>query len=167
MIDRLMNAATLLVLVLTLGVGVRVLMLFGAKSPPAVLKQGERITSVSLGDSGAAMRKVPAATPIAIYVFSTTCPICTEQKTRIAALLAKMPSERVITTSLESSEKTSAYWQGALPSPTRLRSEGSAALKVVGYPYLLVISREGKVLFSQLGKTEVTSDELARLLTSS
>lgn len=98
-----------------------------------------------------------------IYVMSTSCPICTEQKEHVQALFQQFPRDQFVTVSLEPVEKIESYWNGSLPTPLRVSRFTLTSLGVNGTPTLILLDTTGQTEFRVDGSMKDWSIERFRI----
>lgn len=127
----------------------------GSISSPRALSElrGLRLPFLSTGDSTVKQIPLTGRTHV-LYVFSTTCGFCEQQRGHVAELLGALEPDAVVTASQEPAATTRGYWKAvgsSLPDPVHLRPETSATLGLPGTPALVFVSPAGKVVSTYLG----------------
>ncbi len=91
-----------------------------------------------------------------VYVFSSTCPICEQQRRHLGAILARFPREWVITISPEPRRLIASYWRktgSELDPPVSVAPSWLGRLRIPGTPALLFLDRSGTVRRAWIGTT--------------
>jgi hypothetical protein len=152
--ERFLNAATVVVLCLTVVIAAKTFLFPSEPRTPSPLAEGDTIRELLLRTStGEAAVSLSERTSV-LYVFTTTCAVCISQKDTIARVLATLREDAVMTASSEPLATTAGYWVGARPElkpPMQLSRRAHRALRADFVPYLLVFDAGGRVVFSHLG----------------
>lgn len=171
--DRALNVATALTLAATLVVLGRIAVFSSPPESdgPPPLERGDSVRSFEVAtDSALTLRIDFSDGPKVIYAFLTTCRVCEAQRDSIHDLLAQLPVEIVLTGSVEALDRTRDYWRKAeqhdskLRRPVQFSEMALLQLRAYAVPYLVVVGRTGTVVYSHVGTTNISVEQLKDLL---
>lgn len=118
---------------------------------------GHNLSSLMVRDSSQA---IPATLsllgrPHLVYVFSTSCGICSEQKSRVEEFLADINRQvDVVSLSIEEPQQVSNYWSVESSRLSRPHSTYPLALSQLGVssvPTMLLTNRSGQIEWAYIG----------------
>lgn len=157
-VDQVINASTLVVLILVAFVAIKMLRSGGGKSEgPESVAVGTLIAEVKFNtEAGLEQSITLRGRPHLLYLFRTTCPVCEAQRESVEAWLGSLPEGRVITASGELQKEISKYWdtpgkESKLSSPVTLHIETARALKAAYVPYIVTFDANGLVTYAYVG----------------
>jgi hypothetical protein len=157
--DRLLNLATVAVLVLIAATLVRNWTTKPTNMPPGPrpLEAGTplpRIESVA-ADNSTRAASISGA-PRLVYVFATTCGVCEAQRDDMRVWLQTLPAGQVLTASRESFSRTREYWanatdRGRMAAALQLTASSADSIHAMYVPYVIVTDTRGVVQLSHVG----------------
>lgn len=118
---------------------------------------GHNLSSVMVRDSSQA---IPATLsllgrPHLVYVFSTSCAICSEQKGRVEEFLADINRQvNVVSLSIEEPQLVASYWgveSSRLSRPHSTYPFALSQLGVTSVPTMLLTNRSGQIEWAYIG----------------
>jgi hypothetical protein len=173
--DKLLNAATVLVLVLVAATLVRswTRPAIGTVPQPNPIGVGSLLKPLAaLAENQSEYQVGVTGSAKVLYVFSTRCPVCTSQKSAVGKWLRTLPTDRVLTASREDVGLTQPYWSDSsarieLPVPLQLTKSSAAAIQATFVPYMIVTDEKGVVQLSHVGPlADLDTAKVRRLVTT-